>query len=159
MDLRHYYPIREAKRDEWEDAMSLAWTTFMKFEADDYSKEGVDSFLDFISDEKLYRMFLIGEYHVFVAVDDDKIIGVISLRARTHISLLFVDERYHHRGVGRNLVNYAAMFVREENKGRIITVNSSPYAENFYRRLGFKDTDSEQQKDGIIYTPMSLSIE
>ncbi len=139
--------------------MSLAWTTFMKFEASDYSEEGVQSFLDFISDEKLYRMFLIGEYHVFVAVDNEKIIGVISLRARTHISLLFVDEKYHHRGIGRNLVNYAAMFVREENKGKHITVNSSPYAENFYRRLGFKDTDTEQSKDGIIYTPMSLAIE
>ena len=159
MDQRHYYPIREAKRDEWETAMSLAWTTFMKYEAGDYPKEGVDSFLDFISDEKLFQMFLIGEYHVFVAVDNDKIIGVISLRARTHISLLFVDERYHHRGIGRNLVNYAAMFVREENKRTFLTVNSSPYAENFYRRLGFTDTDTQQQKDGIIYTPMSLSIE
>ena len=159
MDIRGFYPIREAKRDEREDAMSLAWTTFMKFEASDYSEEGVQSFLDFISDEKLYRMFLIGEYHVFVAVDNEKIIGVISLRARTHISLLFVDEKYHHRGIGRNLVNYAAMFVREENKGKHITVNSSPYAENFYRRLGFKDTDTEQSKDGIIYTPMSLAIE
>ena len=158
MDQRHFYPIREAKRDEWETAMSLAWTTFMKFEAEDYPKEGVDSFLDFISDEKLYRMFLIGEYHVFVAVDNERIVGVISLRAMTHISLLFVDERYHKRGIGRNLINYVAMYVREELKRNILTVNSSPYAENFYRRIGFVDTDTQQQKDGIIYTPMSFTI-
>lgn len=163
MDNRKFYPIRPAKREEWEEAMSLAWTTFMKFEACDYSEQGAKSFLNFISDEKLYQMFLIGEYHLFVVIDDsrdeNKIIGMISLRARSHISLLFVNERYHHRGIGRNLVNYASMFVREENRSKMITVNSAPYAEGFYKKLGFKAIDIEQENDGIISTPMTLFLE
>lgn len=175
MDLRGIYPIRAAKRDEWEDAMALAWTTFMKYEAPDYTESGKESFLTFISDERMYQMFLIGEYHLFVAIDDgkgisfspfdgnkaekkEKIIGIISIRARTHISLLFVDERYHHRGVGRSLVNYAIMYIREEMGEKIVTVNSAPYAIEFYHRLGFFDTDIEQESDGIFYTPMSFLI-
>ena len=27
------YEVREAKPDEWEDAMALAWRTFQRFEA------------------------------------------------------------------------------------------------------------------------------
>ena len=159
MDNRKFYPIRRATRDEWESAMNLVWHTFLRFEAQDYSQKGIDSFLDFISDEGLHRMFLIGEYHMFVAVDDNnRIIGVITLRARTHISLLFVDEHYHRQGIGRSLINYAAMYVREEMRDRSITVNAAPYAHEFYKRLGFKIMGPEQNVDGILSTPMIFNI-
>lgn len=38
------------------------------------------------------------------------------------------------------------------------TVNSSPYAVEIYRHLGFVPTDTEQITDGIRYTPMRYSI-
>ena len=55
MDKR--YAIRPATKDEWEDAMALAWRTFKKFVADDYSDVGVKEFYDFISDNNIYKMF------------------------------------------------------------------------------------------------------
>ena len=58
------YQIRNAYRDEWEDAMSLAWRTFLRFEADVYSPEGVRNFENFITDSTLYRMFVVGSYQV-----------------------------------------------------------------------------------------------
>ena len=57
------YEVREANPDEWEDAMALAWRTFQRFEAHEDSPEGVKNFLDFISDNTLRKMFMIGEYH------------------------------------------------------------------------------------------------
>ena len=48
------YPIRSAYRDEWDDAMALAWKTFMQFEADVYTAEGIRSFEDFITDTTLH---------------------------------------------------------------------------------------------------------
>ena len=33
--------IRPARREEWDDAMALAWRTFMKFEAEDYTDKGI----------------------------------------------------------------------------------------------------------------------
>ena len=53
--------IRRALPEEWEEAMELVWKTFLKFEADEYGPEGTKSFLDFISGDKLYKMFLIGK--------------------------------------------------------------------------------------------------
>ncbi len=153
--------IRPAKQEEWESAMALAWRTFLHFEASDYTPQGVESFLDFISDTTLNRMFIMGNYQLFVAVEaepekaaGEKIIGLISLREVNHISLLFVDEKYHKQGIGRSLLNYAASYLYEE-KGKIFcTVNAAPYAVEFYKRIGFHAVKQEESRDGIRYTPM-----
>ncbi len=98
------YQIRSAYRDDWQDAMGLAWKTFLRFEADVYTAEGVKNFENFITDSTLYRMFIMGAYQMFVAVADGGIVGMITLRDSQHISLLFVDERYHRQGIGRALL-------------------------------------------------------
>lgn len=174
--------IRPAKHDEWEPAMALAWRTFLRFEASDYTPQGVDSFLDFISDTTLNRMFIMGNYQLFVAVEnepkkytgrsagkdflkddqndgtqtgvEEKIVGLISLREVNHISLLFVDEKYHKQGIGRSLMNYVASYLYEE-KGKIFcTVNAAPYAVEFYEKIGFHAVKREESRDGIRFTPM-----
>lgn len=71
------YEIRSAYREEWEDAMSLAWRTFMKFEADVYAPEGVKNFENFITDSTLYRMFVMGAYQMFVALDKKSLWGCL----------------------------------------------------------------------------------
>jgi GNAT superfamily N-acetyltransferase len=150
--------VRPAYREEWDDAMALAWRTFMKFEAHDYTKEGIESFQDFITDTILYKMFVIGSYQLFVAYEGDRLVGMITLRNETHISLLFVDEYYHRRGIGRHLMEYVSEYVKNEEGHRILTVNSAPYATEFYHRIGFVDTGMLQINDGIYYTPMEMSI-
>lgn len=150
--------VRSAYRDEWDDAMSLAWRTFMRFEANDYSTEGIKSFQDFITDTTLYRMFVMGAYQLFCAFDGKKLVGMISLRNETHISLLFVDASYHKKGVGRALVEYVAKYVHLEEGFNKMTVNAAPYALGFYHKLGFLDTDTEKISDGIRYTPMEKKL-
>ncbi len=152
------YQIRNAYRDEWEDAMALAWRTFVKFEADVYSPEGVKNFENFITDSTLYRMFVVGTYQLFVALDGKKIVGMLTLRGGTHISLLFVDEKYHRRGIGRALMQYLSNYLLTELQASRVTVNSSPYGVGFYHRLGFRDLRPQEKKDGIIYTPMEFVL-
>lgn len=151
--------VRPARHGEWDDAMALAWRVFMKFEANDYTPEGIESFQDFITDSVLYRMFVMGAYQLFGAYDNGKMVGMISLRNETHISLLFVDERYHRHGIGRRLIQYVSSYVLNEEGHNFITVNAAPYAVDFYHRLGFVDTDERQFNDGIWYTPMEKSVE
>lgn len=79
------YTIRMAYQDEWEDAMALAWKTFLEFEADDYAPEGIRSFEDFITDSTLHRMFVMGAYQMFVALDGAKMAGMITVRGNSHI--------------------------------------------------------------------------
>ena len=57
---------------------------------------------------------------------------------------------YHRRGIGKKL--FDAM--RRDYAHPVFTVNSSPYAVEAYRHLGFVPTDTEQLADGLRYTPM-----
>lgn len=152
------YQIRTAHRDEWEDAMALAWRTFLQFEAQDYSPEGVQNFERFVTDSTIYRMFIIGSYHLFVAYADETLVGMITLREVSHISLLFVDEKYHRQGIGRALVQYVKSYLAAEGRACRLTVNASPYGVEFYHKLGFRDVRPQEQKDGIIYTPMEFAL-
>lgn len=158
MKAEERYTIRPAYRNEWEDAMALAWKTFMQFEAQDYTKEGIKSFQNFISDNFLYRMFIMGGYQLFGAYDGNQIIGIISLRNETHISLLFVDAAYHKQGIGRALIQYISQYLLMEMGRNYLTVNAAPYAIGFYHRCGFQDMGSEETNDGIRYTPMKLFL-
>ena len=84
------YEIRFVTNDEWEDAIGLVWKTFLEFEGDVYPPEGVRNFEDFITDSALKRMFVMGSYQMMGAYLGNKIVGIISLRNKTHISLLIV---------------------------------------------------------------------
>lgn len=146
--------IRSIKENEWEEAMNLAWDTFILYEAPEYSKEGITSFKNFVRDPILKTLFIEGKYNVLAAINNNIIVGIIGVRNETHISLLFVDSEYHRKGIARRLVK--EMFERTYAKygKREMTVNSSPYAVGFYHKMGFVDTDVEQTTDGIRYTPM-----
>lgn len=151
--------IRFVSSEEWEEAMGLAWKTFLEYEGDVYPPEGVRSFEDFITDSDLKRMFLLGAYQMMGAFLAGKLVGMISLRNKTHISLLFVDGDYHRRGIGRALISFLSDYVRKEEGLNRLTVNASPYGVGFYHRLGFRDLEPEKQQDGIIFTPMFLEFD
>ncbi|MDR0964853.1 MAG: GNAT family N-acetyltransferase [Clostridium sp.] len=138
--------------------MILVWQTFLKFEGNDYSEFGIQNFREFITDGRLLNAFLRGEYQMIVAKDLQQIIGMASLRDRNHLSLLFVDEHYHRRGVGRRLLNTLFRYLREEVGESSMSLKASPYAVNFYQRLGFHQTADEEEFAGIRVTPMERMI-
>ena len=148
------YQIRWAEAEDWTPAMNMIWKTFLKFEGNEYSPEGVRNFLDFITDEELFYSFLKGKYLMLVAVDDDQIIGAASVRDGNHLSLLFVDERYHRQGVGRKLMHLLCEFLKNEAGEEDITLKAAPFAVAFYRRIGFWATGPEEHYSGITVTPM-----
>lgn len=152
------YEYRAAHIDEWQDAMGLAWRVFLKFVAPGYCEEGINSFRDFVTDNTLYHMFTAGSYHLFGAFDSGRLIGMITLRGGQHISLLFVDEKYQHRGVGASLIDMAGQFAERKPGESRLTVNAAPDAVGFYHRVGFLDTDTEQLTDGIRYVPMQFFL-
>lgn len=148
------YVIRWAKQEDWSPAMKMVWKTFLKFEAVDYTEEGIKNFLDFITDQKLYQSFLNGEYQMMIALDGERIIGVASVRSRNHLSLLFVDEQYHRQGVGKSLLKKMCEYLKNEEGERYISLTAAPYAVNFYRKLGFRVVKPEEEISGIRITSM-----
>ncbi len=150
--------IRPIQDEEWSDTMSMVWRVFLRFETDYYSQEGIQNFRDFITDDTLYMMFRQGVYRVFGCFEGRKIVGMISVRSVNHISLLFVDEAWQHRGIASGLMRYLCDYLIEEEGQTHVTVNSSPYAIEFYHRMGFTDTDDVQESQGITFTPMKFIL-
>lgn len=148
------YEVRWAKVEEWAPAIKMIWKTFMKFEGEDYSEEGIQNFFDFISDDKLYVSFLRGDYQMMVALDANRVIGAASIRNGNHLSLLFVDEEYHHRGVGSALMKKLFEYLKTEAGERYMSLKAAPYAVNFYRKLGFHAVTPEEEISGIRVTGM-----
>nr|WP_297769370.1 GNAT family N-acetyltransferase [uncultured Butyrivibrio sp.] len=138
--------------------MKLAWNTFTRFDAPDYSREGITNFHKFVNDETLRKMFIAGHYQLFVAMDGDECVGMLSMREKSHISLLFVHENYHKHGIGSALIKYVSRYGIEEEGINRLTVNASPYAVGFYHKRGFKDLGPETVADGIRFTPMELKL-
>lgn len=132
----------------------MIWRTFLKFEGSDYTQEGIKNFFDFITDDALYTAFTKGEYQLMVALDGDEVIGAGSIRNRNHLSLLFVDERYHHRGVGRTILTALCDYLKREEGERYMSLTAAPYAVNFYKRLGFRTVKPEEEYSGIRVTVM-----
>ena len=154
---KRLYEIRPIMKHEWEDAMQLAWNTFLIFEAPEYSIKGVYNFKSFVKDPLLKKMYTYGEYVAIGAFVDNKIIGIIGVRNANHVSLLFVDQEYHRMGVASALLK---RYLRDAKSAGIsyVTVNSSPYAVGFYHKIGFVNTQNEIEKDGIRFTPMRLEL-
>ncbi len=148
------YEIRWARPEEWTSAMNMIWKTFLKFEGNVYAPEGIRNFLDFITDEELLKSFLMGDYLMLVALDKGRVIGAATVRDGNHLSLLFVDERYHRQGVGRALMDTMCHYLKEESGWRTMTLKSAPFAVGFYERLGFEATGPEEHYSGIQVTPM-----
>lgn len=136
--------IRELTENETDKATELCWEVFKVFEAPDYTREGVEEF-----DRSIHNRGFISQLRFFGAFEEERMVGVIAIRKSSHIALFFVRGEYHRRGIGRRL------FERVKAEcGEKITVNSSPYAGEIYRRLGFVETGSEQSVNGLRFTPM-----
>lgn len=138
--------IKKLTESETAEALRLVWDVFMKFVAPDYCEKGINIFKSFIDNEKS-----ISGLAIYGAFDEEKIVGVAATRNEgNHIALFFVNSNYHRRDIGRKLFET----VLQNSTSVHITVNSSPCAAEVYRHLGFADTDTEQLKNGMRYTPM-----
>lgn len=142
--------IREMNKNEIDVVRKLVLDTFIEFEASDYSEEGIQSFKDFIFDDEKFLNLKINVIEI-----DDKIVSMIAIRNRTHIALLFTNKDFHKKGLARKLFNDFKSSLKDGDK---ITVNSSPYAVEVYKKLGFEIIEPEQTVDGIRFTKMMMEI-
>ena len=138
--------------------LQLVWSVFEEFEAYQYSAEGVREFQNYIDYYSIKRLLDKSETKMWGCFHNGNIIGTIFTERPNHISLLFVDKRYHRQGVARSLYQKFIEYCSQNYNCLEISVNSSLYAVEIYKRLGFVATDTEQLKNGIRFIPMKHKI-
>lgn len=147
MNVKDKVILKKIDADDREKALALVLAVFMQYEAPGYSAEGIETFKNYINDKES-----IDGLEIYGAFLDGEIAGVIATRSSgNHISLFFVDSKYHRQGIGKKLFE----FVSEKSTGKQMTVNSSPYAVEVYKKLGFLPDSDEKIDQGIRFTPMT----
>jgi len=132
--------------------------TFHHYVAPDYGDEGIQTFSRFVQPDALADRLSRGALFL-VAAAGQTIVGMIEMRSYNHVTLLFVDSAYQRRGISRELLRRALDICRQHRPDvQQITVNSSPYAVDIYRKLGFEQSAPPQEQQGIIFVPMTLTI-
>lgn len=154
------YSIRKIKSEEVSDALALAFEVFMQFEAPDYKPQGVETFRkDIIENAEFIDKCRKGICPIYAAFHDGNMVGIIGMRNKSHINLVFTKSEYHRKGIATSIFKYLLSEVKKNSpQVKEITLNSSPYGRSFYLHLGFVPLSEEQEIDGIRFTPMKYEL-
>ncbi len=98
---------------------------------------------------------------IWIAYEEDEIIGIIR-GTRDNILNLYVEDKYTHKGIGRELVTLFEQKVKNEGFSQI-RLSSTLDAIGFYEILGFKKTTGIRMarysgRKGYEYQPMMKPI-
>ena len=103
-----------------------------------------------------------GEGIHFGLFDNNQLISVASWFRRTEKEAQFRKfatlEQFRNLGYGAQLLKYIIDFSKMEGI-EILWCNARADALNFYRRLGFKETETKFNKGGIDYIIIQLELE
>jgi GNAT superfamily N-acetyltransferase len=144
------------KAGEEAQVCALVERVFREFVAPDYGPEGIEVFFTFANPEAMAQRAG-PEQVIVVAEQGSEMVGMIEMRGHDHIAMLFVSR--HRQGIAKELLRLAVQECRRRRpEVRQITVNSSPFAEPIYRRMGFVATGPVQEKKGILFVPMFRSL-
>ena len=148
--------IKEVPEKDVARAIGLVNRVFAEFVAVDYAEQGRNTFAAYLEGklEEVSAALQAGDKRMWAHYQGDEILGVIATQGVSHISLLFVDARYHRQGIAQQLFDRVRDVLGKDQSVRQITVNSSPYAVGAYEGLGFTKTGEQTEKDGILFVPM-----
>ena len=138
--------VRRLDLSEYKEAASLSLEIYLQTGEEDFDEQGLETFKSFVNDEAMINSLVI-----YGAFDEARLVGVMAVKDEgKHISLFFIREEYHRKGIGRRLF--------EETSVPEMTVNSSTYAVPFYKSLGFEQVQEPQITNGLKYVPMKREI-
>ena len=142
--------IRQLVDNKKSEALLFAKRIFIESEDESYSKEGIETFCNFVDNKKITKSF-----KVYGAFEDNILKGLIATdRRKRHINLFFVGKDSQGKDIGKKLMN----IVVNNNENSYITVNSSRYGVPVYEKLGFIKMEEEKEQDGLKFTPMKLIL-
>jgi GNAT superfamily N-acetyltransferase len=149
--------VQEFKAGEEKQISRFIREVFDEFVAPDYPESGNKFFYDYIQPKNIRKRIKEENNLIFTCKSDQKIVGVLGIRDKYHISLLFVDKTFHGRGIGGKLIRHYIAGILEPGIHEL-TVHASPYSTGIYERLGFSRETDWKEANGIRYLPMRKSF-
>jgi ubiquinone/menaquinone biosynthesis C-methylase UbiE/GNAT superfamily N-acetyltransferase len=151
--------FREVLRSDLNKVNEFVEAVFYEFIAFEFTSKGVENFRNSIKPKVLEKSIEDSKCFLIGCFDENEILGIIAVKNYSHINLLFVHKKHHKKGIARKL------FKRALRKSmnlfpniRRITVNSSLYAVEVYKKFGFKVLKEKEFKDGIAFIPMEINF-
>jgi len=146
-----YRKIRTGEEDE---VFNLVKAGFDEYVLSDLAEEGANEFFR-AAREMIYVKP--AAHLIMVAESKSGIIGMIDIRDANHICLFFIVKKFQNRGIGRRLLERATAECIKNNSHEI-EVNSSLFAVQIYKKLGFVQVRPEQLLNGIRFVPMVKTL-
>jgi ribosomal protein S18 acetylase RimI-like enzyme len=115
------------------------------------AEQGVEGMRGFLAQGFVYHVAEVNEGM------GNELAGFIAIRERSHVYSLYVDQRFHRRGIARRLWDAAREAALGPDHPGAFTVNSSNHAMPFYTSLGFVPT-APTQVSIVRYNPMRLVL-
>jgi len=142
--------VRRLRPDEADEACALARAVFDRFIAPAQEEKGRRMFHRFAQPAELLQRHTT-RYTSWVAVDGPRVVGLLHIHARNHVSMLFVAPENQGHGCAGLLLHTAA------SGGELVfpaTVNASPNAVGFYAKVGFAPDGPMLLRNGVRFQPM-----
>lgn len=146
-------PIRKMHPDDIGQVSRMVVDSFRHCVAPNLPPEGVDTFVQ-IASEEAFAERMAGANLLWVYETDGEIPGMIELRERRHIAMLFVAPAKQRLGIGQALVQRALRRCTSDS----VTVNASLPSVRAYENYGFQIAGPREQIRGLIYQPMRRNL-
>jgi ribosomal protein S18 acetylase RimI-like enzyme len=145
--------IRRVRKEDVPEIVKLVKKTFKRFIAPTFTKKAAQFRIAKIAEKS--EELVTKEHISFVALIGKTIVGVVDGRIekrKGHIRWLFVDKRYHKQGIGKILMDKIESVMKK--KVKVVKLNASIYALDFYHRIGYKKTRGIVNRKGAYTHPM-----
>ena len=138
----------------------LIQSVLHEFIEKDLSPDGFQLVLDDTDEASIQELFTNEKTIGYGASLNDRLIGVCVIRDWSHVHFLFVAGAYHRRGIAQALFNLALADCLEKNPTLdILTVNSTLYAVDAYKKLGFVPIENGyHQHLGGTFVSMEMRV-
>lgn len=123
-----------------------------------FSLRGEKFLLDTMTPAAIRELMQKG-YRYHVAEIEGSIVGVVAVRDDKHLYSLFVAQEHQRQGIASKLWGVAMEACLRNGHTGEFTVNSSEYAQEVYKSLGFVAQEGPRIKNGVVFYPMSLQVD
>jgi GNAT superfamily N-acetyltransferase len=126
--------IRKFRKEDAQKVSNLIRKALVEVNSKDYSRKIITNLCKIYSPKGL--MDITKKRDIYVAVEGDKILGTASLQGDA-IYGVFVNPRYHGKGIGTKLMNYVEKVAKRRGL-KSVGLPASLTAYGFYKKLGYK---------------------